>query len=80
MRTRRISQIDWRQKGLRWKPVDQILAPGNRKWSKSDNGKGKNKPEIYPNTKTSIRWIVDSSMDLVECLHEELVLIWIRLL
>src|SRR5579864_5424519 len=71
MRGRRISQIDCRQKSLGWKPVDQIQAPGNRHRGKSDNGKGKNIPRIYPNTKTSIRWIVDSSMDFVECLHEK---------
>ena len=74
MRSRRIFQIDWRQESLRWKPGDQILSPRNRDWSESDNGKGKNEPGIDPDTKTTIRWIVDRSMDFVECLHEEWVL------
>ena len=71
MRSRRIFQIDWRQESLRWKPSNQILSPRNRHWSESDNGKSKNKPRIYPDTKTAIRWIMDRSMDFVECLHEE---------
>ena len=69
MRSRRIFQIDWRQESLRWKPGDQILSPGNRDRSKNDNGKGKNEPRIYPDTKTAIRRIVDGLMDFVECLH-----------
>ena len=73
MWSRRICQIDWRQESLRWKPGDQILPPGNRHRNESDNGKGKNKPGIYPDTKTAIRRIVDGSMNFVECLHEELV-------
>src|ERR1017187_1266037 len=71
MRTRRIFQIDWRQEILCWKPGNQILPPRNRDWSESDNGKRKNEPGIYPDTKTAIRWIVDGLMDFVECLHKE---------
>ena len=71
MRSWRIFQIDRRQESFRWKSGDQILSPGNCHWSQSDNGKGKKKPGIDPNTKPAIRWIVDSSMDFVECLHEE---------
>jgi len=70
MRSWRIFQIDWRQKSFRWKPGDQILSPRNRDWSDSYNCEHKNEPGIYPDTKTAIRWIVDSAMDFVECLHE----------
>ena len=72
MRRGEIFQIDWRQGNLRWKTGDQILSPRNRDRSESDNGERKNEPGIYPDTKTAIRGIVDSSMDFVECLHEEL--------
>ena len=65
--------IDWWQESLRWKTGDQILSPGNRHWNESDNGEGKDEPGIDPDTKTAVRWIVDRLMDLVECLHEELV-------
>ena len=64
-------QIDWRQEILRWKPRDQILGPSNHDWSKSDNGKCKNEPGIHPDTKPTIRWIVDGLMGFVECLHKE---------
>ena len=62
--------MDRRQNSLYWKPGDQILSPGNRHWNESDNGEGKDEPEINPDPKTAIRWIVDRLMDLVECLHE----------
>ena len=73
MRNGRIFQIDWRQESLCWKPGDQKLSPGKRHWNESDNGKGQDEPGIDPDPKTAIRWIVDRLMDLVECLHEELV-------
>jgi hypothetical protein len=73
MRNGRIFQMDWRQVSLCWKPGDQILSPGNRHGNESDNGKGQDEPGIDPDPKTAIRWIVDRPMDLVECLHEELV-------
>src|SRR5664280_1317849 len=66
-----IFQIDRRQERFRWKPGDQILSPGNRHWSKSEDGKDKNEPRIYPNPETTVRWVVDRSMDFVECLHKE---------
>jgi hypothetical protein len=66
-------QINWRQEILRWKPDNQILPPRNRDWSESDNGKCKNEPGIYPDTKTTIRRIADGLMDCVECLHKEMV-------
>ena len=73
MRNGRIFQIDWRQVSLCWKSGDQKLSPGKRHWNESDNGKGPDEPGIDPDPKTAIRWIVDRLMDLVECLHEELV-------
>ena len=73
MRSGGIFLIDWWQESLRWKTGDQILSPGNRHWNESDNGKGQDEPGIDPDPKTAIRWIVDRLMDLVECLHEELV-------
>ena len=65
--------MDWRQVSLCWKSCDQILSPGNCHWNESNNGKGPDEPRIDPDPKTAIRWIVDRLMDLVECLHEELV-------
>ena len=79
MRIRRICRIDWRQGSLRWKPGDQILSPGNRHWNESDNAEGNNKPGIHPDTKTAIRWIMDSSMHFVECLHKQWILVSIAL-
>jgi hypothetical protein len=73
VRNWRTLQIDWRQESLRWKPGNQILSPRNRDWSESDNGKRKNEPGIYPDTKTAIQRIVDSLMDFVECRHKEMV-------
>src|SRR5579859_5808169 len=73
MRNGRIFQMNWRQVSLCWKPGDQILSPGNRHGNESDNGKGQDEPGTDPDPKTAIRWIVDRLMDLVECLHEELV-------
>ena len=71
MRSRRMFQSDWCQESLGWKSGDQILSPRNRDWSKSDEGKGENEPGIHPDTKPTIRWIVDRLMGFVECLHAE---------
>src|SRR6185312_7473408 len=70
-RTRRMFQIDWRQERFRGKPVDQILPPGNQHGGQSENGKSKDKPGVYPNPETAIRWIVDRSMNFVKCLHKQ---------
>jgi len=75
VRNPRIRKIDCRKKCLRWKPGSQILHPRYRDWNENDNRKHQNKPMINPDTKTPIRRIVDGSMCLVECLHEECVLV-----
>ena len=48
------------------------MIHGDRHWSKGNDGKGESKPRTNPH-ETAIRRMVDRSMDLVECLHEELV-------
>ncbi len=80
MRNRRRCRIDCRQGSLRWQPGDQILSPCNRHWKESDHSERNNKPGIHPDAKTAIRWIVDSSMALVECLHKQWILVSIALL
>jgi hypothetical protein len=75
MRSGRIFQMDRRQESLHWKTGEQILSPRNRNRNESDNGKRQDEPGFYPNTKTTIRRIVDGSMDFVEGLHEEWLLV-----
>ena len=65
--------MERRQVSLCWKSGEKILSPGYCHWNESDDGKGPDEPGIDPDPKTAIRWIVDRMMDLVECLHEELV-------
>ena len=47
------------------------MSTGNCDWNERDSGQGKDEPEIDPDPRTAIRWIVNSSMDFVECLPEE---------